>query len=204
MCVLTTFIRTFNDRFGSHTIYNVSELSNLETTLHIHLLITVSGTGLPVIPSDLYVDIRMKNSNDPEGRIHQSTVEATAGNATLSPQHRPPISLTDAGPSLSSHPVDNVDRINDNDSGSHESCSSCLWTGVLTCIGLSAYFAHAAYEIPTAIVIDKRQSTTIVNKLFPWLMKQQHHRPPSLYHKPVFLMISAGWLCVGAYRWHIG
>jgi hypothetical protein len=34
----------------------------------------------------------------------------------------------------------------------NESCRSCLYTGVATCVGLSAYFAHLALEEDT----DKR------------------------------------------------
>ena len=58
------------------------------------------------------------------------------------------------------------------------SCPTCLYTGVATCLGLAAYFTHAAYE----------------------------PAPPkaSSHHRPVFLAVAAGWLCLGAYRWHLG
>jgi hypothetical protein len=55
-------------------------------------------------------------------------------------------------------------------------CDSCLYTGVATCTGLAAYFAHMAlYDAAV----------------------QPRHRP--------FLMaLSACWMAVGAYRWKLG
>jgi hypothetical protein len=56
-----------------------------------------------------------------------------------------------------------------------ESCQACLYTGVATCMGLAAYFAHLATE----------DSTLQRNRRFLWIC-------------------SAGSLVAGAYRWHLG
>jgi hypothetical protein len=141
--------------------------------------------------------------------------------------------------------------VRNNEQISHESCSSCLWTGVTTCLGLSAYFAHIAFDAvtpspspsppPTINPLDgmshnsttnaavmnapkpilnppplslpvHSRNTVFVRMIQPWLASQPFHQLPppiapyrvSRYHKPVFLLISAGWLMVGAYRWHLG
>jgi hypothetical protein len=78
-----------------------------------------------------------------------------------------------------------------------DSCASCLWTGVITCIGLSAYFAHAAYDESPPVNITTSQP--VVNKIKWW---QRQHQ--SRYTRPVFLLISTGWLGIGAYRWYLG
>ena len=48
------------------------------------------------------------------------------------------------------------------DDHSDSSCSSCLYTGVITCLGLSVYFAHIALEedANTSIVNTKTPATT--------------------------------------------
>jgi hypothetical protein len=70
-------------------------------------------------------------------------------------------------------------------------CSSCLYTGIATCAGLAAYFTHIAYD---------------TSDLAATLTRRQRHAQLKLavQRRPYFLAISAGWVCVGAYRWHLG
>lgn len=59
-----------------------------------------------------------------------------------------------------------------------QQCAACLWTGVITCGGMAAYFAHAAMDPQVAA--------------------------KSIYNKPIFLGISCGWVAMGAYRYYLG
>ena len=72
---------------------------------------------------------------------------------------------------------------NDDSASSEEECKVCLWTGIITCTGLSAYFAHAAFDPP------------LPHETLEQVLRQR---------RPLYLAISAGWLCLGAYRWHLG
>jgi hypothetical protein len=113
-----------------------------------------------------------------------------------------------------------------------DSCSSCLWTGVVTCFGLSVYFAHIAFDEEKPITATRTMSPLTNSKLVnhqmnyakhntgsissngsndmirTWFQQQfsKYHSPPATtrYNKPVFLCISAGWFVVGLYRWHLG
>ena len=76
-----------------------------------------------------------------------------------------------------------LDRLTGAEDDESSSCLSCLIVGVTTCVGLSAYFAHIAYEEPAI----GRETV------------QQAAR-----RRPYFLAISAGWLCLGAYRLYLG
>ena len=49
----------------------------------------------------------------------------------------------------------------------NDSCSSCLWTGVITCLGLSAYFAHIAFDDETSIVGTKTATTNMTTTTSP-------------------------------------
>jgi len=69
-----------------------------------------------------------------------------------------------------------------------ESCTACLVTGMATCTGLSLYFAKLALlEVPD---ITPSMSAKVA---------AQHRRS-----RAGFLVVSAGWVAVGAYRWHLG
>ena len=59
-----------------------------------------------------------------------------------------------------------------------EPCAVCLWTGVATCTGLSAYFGSLAF--------DKKVLSM------------------SRLNKPIYLAISVGWVAAGAYRYSLG
>ena len=56
------------------------------------------------------------------------------------------------------------------------SCPSCLYTGIATCTGLATYMAHLGWNDATVAV----------------------------QHRPYMRGMAALWLCVGAYRWHLG
>jgi len=71
-----------------------------------------------------------------------------------------------------------------------ESCTSnaCLVTGMDTCAGLSLHFAKLALlEVPDF-------APSMLAKV-----AAQHRRSPA-----GFLVVSARWVTVGAYRWHLG
>ena len=123
-------------------------------------------------------------------------------------------------------------QLNNGDHHSESSCSSCLWTGVITCFGLSVYFAHIAFDDVNPIIastvttpstttpatnpkmivhhpINSSNNTGTSNNVFRTWFQQQlhnyHHSPRTYTHnKPVFLCISAGWAVVGVYRWYLG
>jgi hypothetical protein len=60
--------------------------------------------------------------------------------------------------------------------GGRASCASCLYTGVATCAGLAAYFAHLGRNDPAVLP----------------------------RHRPFLLAAAAGWAAAGAYRWILG
>jgi hypothetical protein len=70
------------------------------------------------------------------------------------------------------------------------SCPACLYTGVATCVGLSAYFAHSAYEMQRVAHYQKEAFAN--SSVF---MKHSPH---------IFMAVSVGCLGLGAYRWHLG
>jgi hypothetical protein len=115
--------------------------------------------------------------------------------------------------------------LNSSGDHSHSSCSSCLWTGVITSFGLSAYFAHIAFDDvnPTVTTTttptnskmivhhqfsntnSMNNSTNVFRSWFQEQVKKYHNSPRTYTHnKPVFLCISAGWAIVGVYRWYLG
>jgi hypothetical protein len=70
------------------------------------------------------------------------------------------------------------------------SCPACLYTGVATCVGLSAYFAHSAYKMQR---VSQYQKEAFANS------------SAFMRHSPkIFMALSAGCLGLGAYRWHLG
>lgn len=110
---------------------------------------------------------------DARGKVAAVALEAATATATIAPEEE----QTQKRAKIQAE----IDRLQHKS----ESCASCLWTGVGTCVGLAAYFAHAAYEI------DESKLTAIAKR-------QQR------YSKPAFLFISVGWLGIGAYRWYLG
>jgi hypothetical protein len=106
-------------------------------------------------------------------------------------------------------------------------CPSCLWTGVLTCVGLSAYFGNIAWEEYEEIVsrrppgnhagptTESSSSSTITKKscgkpreassqstheMIKRLQRQRRFGTRPL----AFGALSIGWLGLGAYRYHLG
>lgn len=69
----------------------------------------------------------------------------------------------------------------------NDTCPTCLYVGVTTCMGLAAYFAHMAMELPN-------------NKS----MKNLAPPKPWRFHKPFLITMSVGWLGLGAYRLYLG
>ena len=112
-----------------------------------------------------------------------------------------------------------------------ESCRSCLYTGVATCVGLSAYFAHLAFEDEADVNRDKKKNPIRGDRLhkhqfadehtidqrkvnsqhkYPKidirskLMKSFQNRQPQLKsNRPFLLVCSACWAAAGAYRWYL-
>jgi hypothetical protein len=100
-------------------------------------------------------------------------------------------------------------------------CPSCLWTGVLTCLGLSAYFGNIAWEEYEAInshcpsgngpptessasmAARKGSQTSSKNANHDFLKIMQQKR--RFGTRPLaFGALSIGWLGLGAYRYHLG
>lgn len=69
----------------------------------------------------------------------------------------------------------------------HQSCDTCLYTGMATCTGLALYFGKLALEVPS------------IAKNTPKEVAKMHRRS-----KYGFLTGAAVWVAVGAYRWHLG
>lgn len=76
-------------------------------------------------------------------------------------------------------PIEQTDQIH---LTKKDSCPSCLYVGVATCTGLAIYFGSIAFEKP----LNPEMAATAAR------------------HKPVFLAISVGWVCVGMYRIYLG
>mmetsp|Transcript_14826 Transcript_14826/g.30565 ORF Transcript_14826/g.30565 Transcript_14826/m.30565 type:complete len:140 (-) Transcript_14826:847-1266(-) len=70
----------------------------------------------------------------------------------------------------------------------HEHCAGCLWTGVLTCAGLSVYFTHVAYEDWMEAVAKSPQKTRI----------------PPPRNSYLWGGIAVGWMVAGIYRFQMG
>jgi hypothetical protein len=69
-----------------------------------------------------------------------------------------------------------------------ESCAGCLYTGVATCTGLALYFAKIALlEVPD------------ISRDMPREVASAHRRS-----RAGFLAVSATWLGISVYRWHLG
>jgi hypothetical protein len=69
-----------------------------------------------------------------------------------------------------------------------QSCAACLYTGVATCTGLALYFAKVALlEVPD------------ITRGMPREVAVAHGRS-----RMGFLAMSAVWVGIGAYRWHLG
>jgi hypothetical protein len=99
-----------------------------------------------------------------------------------------------------------------------ESCRSCLYTGVATCAGLSAYFLHLAYEedqppskthqrqpdatTSKSATIRKantpKQPTTGLRTAAMKLMRQK-----SASNRSFHLAFSAAWAVAGLYRLYL-
>ena len=102
-----------------------------------------------------------------------------------------------------------------------ESCRTCLYTGVATCAGLSAYFLHLAFEEqppsqqkPTDATIRKYRSndtniprSTHTQKqpidLFERSIKLLQQKSPPKSHKRFHLAFSAAWAIAGMYRLYL-
>lgn len=102
-------------------------------------------------------------------------------------------------------------------------CPSCLWTGVLTCVVLSAYFGNIACEEYERIhdssphhqqpgnngstVSSKRsvQQASQQRSVADDMIKMMQQRQRRFGTRPlVFGALSIGWLGLGAYRYHLG
>jgi len=103
--------------------------------------------------------------------------------------------------------------------GEEESCRSCLYTGVATCGGLSAYFLHLAYEeqppsrkkltdatkypskdinIPRSTYAPKQ-----VTNIFERAMKSMHQKSHPKSNRQFHLAFSAAWAVAGMYRLYL-
>lgn len=105
--------------------------------------------------------------------------------------------------------------------GGEESCRTCLYTGVATCAGLSAYFLHLAYEEqppsqkkPTDATTRKYPSKDIniprstntptqATTIFERAMKSMHHKSPPKSNRQFHLAFSAAWAVAGVYRLYL-
>ena len=107
------------------------------------------------------------------------------------------------------------------DNGEKESCRSCLYTGVATCFGLSAYFLNLAFEDPpsqqnndnnittagkNASRITKarnahklKDTTTMFDRKLKYV--QQKNIPKS--NKQFHIAFSAAWAIAGIYRLYL-
>ena len=89
-----------------------------------------------------------------------------------------------------------------------ESCQSCLYTGVATCIGLSGYFFYLATEEDTRQPNKKQQhpSKLCSNKsvpkspTFPSIKSFMQGKPIPKRNRPFLFAASAVWAVAGAYR----
>ncbi len=97
-----------------------------------------------------------------------------------------------------------------------QSCRQCLYTGVATCAGLSAYFLHLAYEDQPPSKTHQRQpdattskSTTIRNantsKQPTWLRTaaMKLMRQKSAGNRSFHLAFGAAWAVAGVYRLYL-
>lgn len=110
-----------------------------------------------------------------------------------------------------------------------ESCRSCLYTGVATCMSLSVYFAHLAFEdndrksqklrsdglnkyrdteqpkthshhSTRGPIQHKHKSIGIQGS---WMKSLQGGSPTMKSNRPFLLLCSACWVAAGAYRWYL-
>lgn len=75
-----------------------------------------------------------------------------------------------------------LDRLGGDKIDYDKSCSSCYWVGIGTCTGLAGYFAYMAFEPLT----------------------QHEIITGSFRRKPIYLVISAGFIGLGCYRIYEG
>lgn len=109
--------------------------------------------------------------------------------------------------------------------GEEESCRSCLYTGVATCAGLSAYFLHLAFEDQPPSSSHQRPTDTTIRDftskdtkmpksmhtpnqsidVFEKAMRlmQQKNPPKSNGNRQFHLAFSAVWAIAGAYRMYL-
>ena len=100
-----------------------------------------------------------------------------------------------------------------------ESCRSCLYTGVATCAGLSAYFLHLALEEqpskqkPTDATIRRSNNVNIPRSsthtqkqpidLFERSIKLMQQKSPPKSNRRFHLAFSAAWAMAGMYRLYL-
>ena len=104
---------------------------------------------------------------------------------------------------------------NNNDQGS---CRPCLYTGVATCIGLSAYFYHLAHEDTVKEISgnnkdglsksqqlsNQKQASPRSSELHKTLLNLfRKEPPPRLSNRPFLLTCSAFWAVAGTYRLYL-
>lgn len=108
------------------------------------------------------------------------------------------------------------------DKGEEESCRSCLYTGVATCAGLSAFFLHLAFEDhqppsqqrPADTI--RREITTRAAKIagsthaqkqstdvFVNAIKLMQQKAPPKSNRHFHLAFSAMWAIAGMYRLYL-
>lgn len=105
--------------------------------------------------------------------------------------------------------------------GGEESCRTCLYTGVATCAGLSAYFLHLAYEeqppsqkkstdatirkFPSKDINISRSTHTPkqATNVFERAMKSMHQKSPPKSNRQFHLAFSAAWAFAGIYRLYL-
>ena len=106
--------------------------------------------------------------------------------------------------------------------GGKESCRTCLYTGVATCAGLSAYFLRLALEEqppsqqkPTDATIRKysRSNDTNISRsahtqkqpidIFHRSIRLMQQKSPPKSNRRFHLAFSAAWAIAGVYRLHL-
>lgn len=124
-----------------HRVLPIEQCNEPAPPTHLHILHIRSQVFLSIIQMS-------NNGND------HDTISSTATTATTTTLLNPgtiPVSPFSALP-----PPTHFNHFND---PSEASCSSCLWTGVITCMGLSVYFAHIAFE-DDLVLADATKATT--------------------------------------------
>mmetsp|Transcript_13526 Transcript_13526/g.29404 ORF Transcript_13526/g.29404 Transcript_13526/m.29404 type:complete len:105 (+) Transcript_13526:28-342(+) len=80
-----------------------------------------------------------------------------------------------------------------------ESCRSCLYTGVGTCIGLSGYFLYSAMEEEGHQTMKQQQAQPHHKRLLRFMLGN----PAPKKHRPFLFALSAASAVAGAYRLYL-